>query len=855
MKYTLLALALIPAAFAAEIVLPSKALERDKPVPVVYRTSSQATGKGTLSVKWTDVHGRIVEDRAIFVQLDDETEIAFYLDLRRAAAIQNELEVRLSLEGVNKKGVPDKREESARVTFIAKPPDRRWQDYVILMWQGHNAETFSRLKTLGINAGQYSGRRTEPPQFLLKNDLRWYAENIATDYYSEYHRWRPDRIQHWSYLQAKELYKKDRVSKEAFKRHPSFSDPVWRQMIHDRLVESAKFHSQYRPVFYSLADEAGIADLAAFWDFDFSDQSLVEMRAWLKQRYGTLTALNRQWGTSFTRWEHVTPEPTDEAMKRTGDNFSAWADHKEWMDVSFARALRMGVKAIESVDPEAYVGIGGAQMPGWGGYDYYRIANTVTALEPYDIGNNVEIIRSINPKVAVVTTSFATGLWEKHRVWYELLHGARGMLIWDDKNSYFSREGVLQPRGRDAEPYYNEMRRGIASLLMNSVPQSDPIAIHYSQASMRTEWMLAQKPKGEAWVNRNSSTERRDSDFLRLRESYTRLIEDLGLQYNFVAYGQIEQGELLKRGYRVLILPSSSALSAAEARAVLEFVEQGGIVIANGAPGSFDEHSRRLPESRLASLFGPPHQGPMTVRPVGAGKAVRLNFDILNYHQHRLINKEGETHAMMEKLMKENGVQPPFQVLDEAGKPVVGVETKRFVNGGVTIVGLLSNPQMRVNELGPPEFQSNERFEKPRSVRLVLPAAMYAADLRAAKSLGQIKEIRVELDPYEPRIYSLSPVAVPEMQIAAPAVASRGTTGSIGIRFASPTPAARHLLHVDVNGPDGKPLPHYSGNVLAQAGQAAKLLPVAVNDAAGPWTVKVTDVLSGQSKTVQIEVK
>ncbi len=40
-----------------------------------------------------------------------------------------------------------------------------------------------------------------------------------------------------------------------------------------------------------------------------------------------------------------------------------------------------------------------------------------------------------------------------------------------------------------------------------------------------------------------------DSEFLRLRESYCRLVEDLGLQYRFVAYGQLEQGELLKRGY------------------------------------------------------------------------------------------------------------------------------------------------------------------------------------------------------------------------------------------------------------------------------------------------------------------
>ena len=83
-----------------------------------------------------------------------------------------------------------------------------------------------------------------------------------------------------------------------------------------------------------------------------------------------------------------------------GDNFSAWADFKEWMDVSFSEALFMGRKAIEEVDPEAYVNIGGGQRPGWGGYDYARITKALTAIEPYDIGNNVEIIRSLNPAMA-----------------------------------------------------------------------------------------------------------------------------------------------------------------------------------------------------------------------------------------------------------------------------------------------------------------------------------------------------------------------------------------------------------------------------------------------------------------------
>ena len=823
--------------FSGEIILPSGALERDAPVWAFYRTNAQATGKGELALQWSDVHGRLVENRKIPFELADETDVGFPVDLRRAAAMKNELRAHFSFEGVNKQGARDHREEDAQVSFIARPPDRRWWDYIIMMWQSHTPALVAVLKTLGINGGQYNGRGRTPPEFLLRNDLRWYVENIATDFYSEYHRWRFDRPTNWAFTQTKELYKKDPSSKEALKRHPSLSDPAWIRKIHDRLVESARFWSPYRPVFYSLGDESGIADLAAYWDFDFSDQSLVEMRSWLKERYGTLTALNRQWGTAFSAWNLVTPMTTNEAMRRTDDNFSAWSDHKEWMDVSFARALKMGTEAIHEVDPEAYVSIGGAQMPGWGGYDYSRLTQALTALEPYDIGNNVEIIRSLNPRLAMVTTAFARGPWEKQRVWYELLHGSRGLILWDNGFEFVTREGAVAPRGQEVAPYYNEIRSGLGALLAASSRQRDPIAIHYSQPSMRAEWMMAQRPKGEAWVNRTSSTERMDSAFLRLRESYCRLLEDLGLQYNFVAYGQVEQGELLRGGYRVLILPRSSALSEAEAQGMREFAGQGGVIIADGVPGVFDEHCRRLEKPRLAEV-----------------KTISVDARTLSYHQDRLAGKEGEVHQLMGRLLKESGVQPAFTVTDETGRPPVGVETHIFRNGGVTLLALLSNPQLRVDELGPPEFKSNGRFEKPRTLRVSLPAESYVYEVRAAKALGPRRELSVPLDPYEPAMFAISALPLPALRVSTPARLARGQSGRIAVSFRAASPAATHVLHVDIIDPAGKIVSHYSGNLLAPNGRAVKLLPLAYSDVPGKWEIRVKDLLSGQAQAASLEV-
>ena len=473
MRTTALFLLTALSALGAEILLPGTALERDQVVRATYRTQPQATGKGELTIRWTDVFGRVVEERKLPVEFADEMQVTFPLDLRRAVSMRNDLTVRLAFEGTDKRGRPDRRSEEATLTFIAKP-DARWWDYAIMMWQPHPRDQVAQLKSVGINGGQYNGRQKQPPEFLLSNDARWYSENIATDFYSEYHRFRSDRPVHYAFAQAKELYKKDPNSLEPFKRHPSLSDPAWLQKIHDRLQDSTRQNAPYRPYFYDLGDESGIADLAAFWDFDYSDHSLDGLREWLKARYGTLPALNRQWGTAFTDWNLVIPDTTNAAMARTDENYSSWSDMKEWMDVAFASALKMGNDAVRAVDPTAYVAIAGGQMPGWGGYDYWRISQSLTALEPYDIGNNIEIVRSINPDMAVVTTGFARGNWEKHRVWYELLHGNRGLILWDDKHEFIGRDGVLGPPRRRVEALLHRDPQRPRSPAHQQPPRSRP---------------------------------------------------------------------------------------------------------------------------------------------------------------------------------------------------------------------------------------------------------------------------------------------------------------------------------------------------------------------------------------------
>ena len=234
----------------------------------------------------------------------------------------------------------------------------------------------------------------------------------------------------------------------------------------------------------------------------------------------------------------------------------------------------------------------------------------MTAIEPYNIGNNREIWRSLAPDKPAMTTAFGFGDMEVWRLWYQFLHGDQGIIIYDEKNRYLTKatkdgEGAKPTKlGASIAPTYKELTGGLCKQLRNMTRNEDAIAIHYSQPSVTAHWMYEVRPSGPRWVNRSSGTERKYSPFLRLRESCTKLIEDNHLQYDFVAYAQLENGEFDKMGSKLLLLPQSIAMSKAECDAVRRFVKRGGTVVADCRTALMDEHCKLLAKGQLDDLFG-----------------------------------------------------------------------------------------------------------------------------------------------------------------------------------------------------------------------------------------------------------
>jgi hypothetical protein len=701
------------------------------------------------------------------------------------------------------------------ITFARAEP---WDDYRIVMWQDAAPPRAAALRALGVSGGKVLGIRTPFTQAdvntrvapLVAGGLRWYVENIATDFYAPYHRWTPGHPHEVSYLftEAQRRHRENPADIDAFIRNPSLSDPVWLARIRTRLADTVHAHARYRPLFYSLGDETGIADLAANWDFDFSPVALTAFRDWLRLRYGTLAALNRQWETGFSAWAEVRPFTTTEAMQRSGENFSPWADFKIFMDICFADAVRAGTDAVHAADPTALAGLEGMQVPGWGGYDYSRLAHAVDVMEINDSSNNVEIIRSLNPAAIVLATSAGADAAAQHAIWHSLLLGARGLILWDERGEVVAADGTIGARGRAYAPLFKELTGGLGAQLIASTPQADPVAILYSPASFRTRWMLDHRAEGDAWSQRTAEMENADNAVrIAMRRDAATLVSR-GVQPRWLTPDDVATGALRRGTVNALFLPETIALSDAEATEISAFWNAGGLVITDGAAGLFDEHSRR----RAAPALPP--------------------ADSVPFSSMRWTSPSDIVFAV-------NRDDPEFTVTGPDGKLASGLDIRVFRNGDVLLIGL---QQARADATDFPTVTVN------------LPAPAWVRDLRREAPAERQSRTAVALDTMAPTLLAISPDAPPLPRVET-VQARAGQTATVEVGAGGNLAEAAPVLRVDVIDPTGHAVPDYSGNVLLRGRASASWsIPFAANAMPGEWTVRVRDVLGGGSATASLEL-
>ncbi len=649
---------------------------------------------------------------------------------------------------------------------------RGWDTYHVIMWSTGAVKDFprwfERLREIGCTAEQCT-RGNDPTPFV-QNRFRFYVENLVPELAFLHDRERLYRDDFEGYTKTRD--------KRYLVRKPCFDDPAFWEQLKPRLQGLVRPYIAHQPLLYNLRDEPSLGHFASPMDYCFCPHTLRAFRQWLQKRYGSLEALNQEWETNFRSWEEVEPMTTYEIKERERkalaqglpENYAPWADHRAFMDLSFAQAIARMRGFIREVDPTTPVGLEGTQMPSaWGGYDLWRLSQVIDWVEPYDIANSREIFRSFLPPTApVLSTVFGSDFNRiRRRLWWLLLHGDRGCIIWDDEKSRCIEKDKpdmpLTERGKGLIPIFAELK-AVALKLFALQRIVDPIAIHYSQASIRAHWMFDSREDGDTWPRRFSSYEAVHSRYARVRDSFVRIVEDLGLQYNFVSYEQIENGELIKGGYKVLLLPQSVAMSKRECEQVEAFVRAGGMVIADFMTALMDEHCKRLPRGQLDALFGvqvsdrPTRSAPnYLLNRIGKGYAVYLGFDLSDYGKRRLLPPEHgrDTCAIFRQLFRKVGIEAPVKVLSGDGKPAACVEVWRYRGSRADYVAIMRNPEFNADALKAIGYPSNEAIEKPERVQVILPRKARVTEVRTGKAFGITNRLTVELDPWAPIILEL----------------------------------------------------------------------------------------------------
>ncbi len=670
-----------------------------------------------------------------------------------------------------------------------------FDEYRTILWLGDSVWKdpkrvplfFQRILEMGINTAMvYDGADPRP---LVENGFPYYVENVVNrglclKYGS--------KVKDWEKFVT--AWHKSR-DEESLARDFCLDDPAWRDWARKEMQEAAKRNKDHHPIAYDIRDELSVTISANPFDFDFSPLALVGFREWLKTRYSSLETLNREWETRFGSWDEVVPFTTDRIKNRLGSgdalprgkpdwqavqkvrfdpeaarrsptswNFSPWADHRTYMDLSLARALDDLRSAAREIDPRTPVGIEGTQMPhAFGGYDLWRLSRAIDWVEPYDIGSSREIFGSFMEGKPMVTTVFEreTGP-AMRRLWHLLLLGDRGSIVWwsEDSIDWKSPDYALTAKARALEPALREMTGDLARVFLRAERVEDPIAIHYSQPSIQVDWLIESCVDGSTWLRRFSSHEAEHNRMARVRGSFLKAFQDLGKSPRFVSSEEIEKGALSK--YRVLVLPGSLALSDAETKEVRAFLAgKGRTAFSDGSPGLFDEHGKLRTKGPLDDVFPAAAPGKLAYAAASGapGAARSKEGDIAAYGRERLAKEPSAEWARWIA-----GEVRDFPVEVTLTPVSARAAVRRFRLGSARLLAVERNIDYQMSE-ELKQAGGNQNLEAPIDLeaRLARPAHVY--DLRDGKGLGKTEKISFRLDPWKPSLFALLEEEVPAGEV------------------------------------------------------------------------------------------
>jgi len=762
---------------------------------------------------------------------------------------------------------------TARVDLFIDRPSL-WDDYEVMMYRFMPQITAGEWKfldrymeCLGVTAWA-----AVQPEFAFRSNLGLQAETrLDTEESLDGAGEVPYREQKKNYLATHD--------KKYLIRQNCLHDPAYLEQQKKEVQRKVEQFKRYSPLSYYCYEEPSLTHYGDAFDLCFGPHTLAAFRDWLKEQYGSLEKLNSQWGTAFASWEAVVPDDTFEAQKR--GNYSSWADHRLFMERSYADNYAYVRRMVREVDPEGRVMMTGTQrtVP-HNGYDYYLLDQTIDHTQPYGEPERHKAFMREGGKITGCTGYGVFGPKLDYELWSRLFsgHNAGSAIFW--QFSTIDPDYRLCKSGADMVRIFGELRQGgLARLLTAARWTPSEVVLFWSMPSIHGSWIQDGRIVEED-AARSAGFDRWEFNY----ESWRWLLEDLGVPYRAMSWQMLEDGWLEKSGAKVLVLPQTMALSEKGAQRVRRFVEAGGAVVADVQAAVMDQHCRWQKKGGLDELFGIrgqratliPAAGDYTarrgavsglavadagVKPAGAsaadygtglpavlrnssgqGSAFFLNAWLAGYGRLRQTGGGAELRAAFSGVLADAGYRPLIALRPSSGGDLKAVKMTTYNLGKGYLVGLLKD----------------YRATDPRQdLDVILPEPGFHYDVRAGRCLGQGSVLRTDIAPGEVRLLASLPYQVSALDVSGPENARRGQAVEFAasVKAAGETAVGTHVLRLEVIGPDGAVVDYYGRNLDAPEGKAVFSLPLALDDTPGVWRARVRDVASGVRGEWAFEVR
>lgn len=650
----------------------------------------------------------------------------------------------------------------------------------------------------------------------------------------------------------------------------AFSNPRVQAYYWERVQKYLEDTRKYGPLFYSLGDENFYRG-----EMGYGPYGMAAYRQRLRERYGTIAGLNREWQSDYASWDGVPRLKVGEAKSR--HHVPAMIEHRAAQERVWRKMHAHLRGQILGYDPRAKVGAEGSEAR-----DLEAMLGVMDVWAPYSDPRQDVLMRS------VAAAGHITGHWWGHYCQRDQIAAAGVTNLWGqlfrkfaNASFYFScgisaaGEGILNADGSYTDFFLkhqkadlDKIHNGVGQLLRVCEPASEGVAIHWSQTS---RWGLEAD-------DRFGTPAQADGALIAS-------LRDLGISgWSYVTTRQLERDRLeALTGVKVVFLPVSACLSEREAEASTQYVQSGGCLVAFGPAGSRNEYGRELQTGSLDALFGLSRTGPAHAEPVdgaftlawpnlklrielsnlsvdgavaavpdaiaqrvgeqtiavqtrsGRGQALWFNFNPAYLH-------EGVLTRVLATLFDATRVASPIRF-----EPAPGPRDRFGVlrNGDLTLIGVILD----------------HRPERWNRGRILLEGEHVVYDVLEGKPLGRRAEIPVQgrPDQQSAALFALQSRPVQSLTVTAkPAQLEAGEALSIICRLdagAGVSPKGR-VVRVRCFGPDGKARRHYQRMVhLGPDGQGAVPLSFALNDTSGKWTIHVTDIATGLSAETSVTLR